>query len=97
VLTFDLSDQTPPREAKVCGEGTCIDGEIVVSLDTATRQADKLGHSVAAELALYAVHGILHLLEYNDDSPANTERMHEVEDEILGSLGLGSIYRGSAK
>jgi probable rRNA maturation factor len=84
VLSFDLRDAVNGK--------TAIDGEIVVSLDTAARQARQRGHAVEAELALYAVHGTLHLLGYNDRRKADAKRMHEVEDEILSSLGWGPIF-----
>ena len=84
VLSFDLRDE---------GDGTtAIDGEIVLSLDTAGREARKRGHAVEAELALYAVHGTLHLLGYDDRRKADAKRMHDMEDEILSSIGWGPIF-----
>ena len=94
VLSFDLSDRKDADNKKKTGEGAPVEGEIVVSVDTASREAHKLGHSVDAELTLYVVHGTLHLLGYDDGSRADADRMHEMEDVILGSLGLGPIYRG---
>lgn len=46
-----------------------------------------------AELALYLVHGILHLAGYDDDTPTAARRMHAREDELLTQLGLGPAYR----
>ena len=86
VLSFDL------REA--VDEKTAIDGEIVMSVDVAVNQARERGHAVEAELALYAVHGTLHLLGYDDRRKCDADRMHEVEDEILSSLGWGPIFVG---
>lgn len=45
------------------------------------------------ELALYLVHGILHLVGYDDRTPRGFERMHNREDELLRELGLGSVFR----
>jgi probable rRNA maturation factor len=84
VLSFDLREAVNGKNA--------IDGEIVLSLDTAARQARKRGHSVEAELALYAVHGTLHLLGYDDRRKADAKRMHDMEDEILSSIGFGTVY-----
>ncbi len=70
-----------------------VEGEIVVSADTAAREARGRGHSFEAELALYAVHGTLHLLGYDDDNEQAAARMHELEDEILGAIGVGAVYR----
>ncbi len=69
-----------------------IEGEIVISLDTASREADRRKHSLEAELALYAVHGTLHLLGYDDQDEEKAARMHAVEDEVLVSVGLGRVY-----
>jgi len=83
VLSFDLRD---------AHEKTLIDGEIVISVNMAAKQARKRGHAVEAELALYAVHGTLHLLGYDDRRKADATRMHDMEDEILSSLGWGPIF-----
>lgn len=82
VLTFDLSD----------GKGEGVEGEIVLSIETAARQAQGRGHSVADEVALYAVHGVLHLLGYDDHDEADARRMHDCENEILTQLGVGAVY-----
>ena len=91
VLAYDLrdpgdDDSRPSPEARV-------DGEIVVSLDTAAREAEKRGHDVEMELALYVVHGTLHLLGHDDRNKEDAARMHALEDEILASLKLGPVYR----
>jgi probable rRNA maturation factor len=83
VLTFDLRDDS---------ESSDIDGELVICVDAARRGATNLGHSVQAELALYAVHGILHLLGYSDKSVRSAKTMHQMEDRLLDSVGLGAVY-----
>ena len=91
VLTFDLRDDGQAgRSDRI---EAAVEGEIVISVETAKRQADELGHGAAAELALYAVHGTLHLLGYEDEEAAQADRMHAVEDEILEALGVGAVYR----
>ena len=84
VLSFDLRDN----------DGSPLEGELVLSVDTAAREAQQRGHALEAELMLYAVHGTLHLLGYDDHDEADALRMHTVEDEILTELGAGSVYRG---
>jgi len=88
VLTFDL------RESAIDFDGALwqVDGQIVVSSETAAREAALRGHDETAELALYAVHGTLHLLGYDDADEGEAERMHQLEDEILLSLGFGYVY-----
>ena len=85
VLAFDLSEDP--------GDGARVEGELVLSVDTAAREAADRGHGVEAELALYAAHGVLHLLGYKDGQEDMAARMHEMEDEILSSIGIGAIYR----
>jgi probable rRNA maturation factor len=66
-------------------------GDVVVSADTAQREADARGHRVEAELGLYIVHGLLHLNGFDDLSPGPRTEMHRVQDvvwrELIESLG----------
>jgi probable rRNA maturation factor len=57
-------------------------GEIVVSADTAKRCAAEHGHGVTEELALYVIHGLLHLNGYDDIAPRDRAKMHRVQDRI---------------
>ena len=52
--------------------------------------------SINKELALYTVHGLLHLLGYNDAKPADARRMHHREDELLQKLGIGAVFQEPA-
>ncbi|MCG8584212.1 MAG: rRNA maturation RNase YbeY [Pirellulales bacterium] len=63
-----------------------LEGEIIVSADTAEREAVEHGWSSESELLLYVVHGALHLVGYDDDSDENRQRMREREQEILSRL-----------
>lgn len=86
VITFDLSDAAPDSTARR------IDGELYICLDEAARQAEKFDHSVEAELLLYAVHGLLHLLGYDDHDPENHRIMHDTEDQLLTAIGVGPVF-----
>ena len=48
----------------------------------------------ARALLLYLVHGLLHLMGYDDRSPQDAKRMHGREDALLEELGFTSIYAG---
>ena len=61
-------------------------GEIVVSADTAARQADELGHAFERELALLALHGLLHLLGRDDHDPAEREAMLAEGEALLDAF-----------
>ena len=73
VLAFDLAAPGPTR----------LLGEVVVSADTASRQAKRVGVSVALELDLLVVHGVLHLAGWDDHEPRKARRMHERARTIL--------------
>jgi probable rRNA maturation factor len=85
VITFDL--RQPGSTA-----GRRIDAELYVCLDEARRQARARAIPVEHELLLYMVHGLLHLLGYDDHDPAGHRRMHRREDAILRRLGVGPVY-----
>ena len=60
-------------------------GQVVVSAETAQRQAREAGVPVALEMDLLTTHGILHLVGYDDRDPVEAELMHRREREILGA------------
>jgi probable rRNA maturation factor len=61
-------------------------GEIVASAETAARYAEEHGHSVDEEIALYIVHGLLHLNGHDDLEPRAKKRMHAVQDRIWAAV-----------
>ncbi len=63
-------------------------GEIIVCVPEAERRAKEHGNTTAAELALYVVHGALHLAGFDDHDPASLERMKTVEAQCLELLDL---------
>jgi probable rRNA maturation factor len=69
-------------------DGQHLDGEIIVSADYAADEAARYGWPAPDELLLYAVHGALHLVGYDDTAPEAAARMRRQEREILGSFGL---------
>ncbi len=76
-IAFPLGDPTDPPGQRWLGE-------VFVSADTAVREARRRGHGPALELCLYAVHGTLHLLGYDDHGPAERRKMRRREVELLG-------------
>ncbi|ODS32601.1 MAG: metal-dependent hydrolase [Candidatus Scalindua rubra] len=64
-----------------------LSGEVVVSVETAVDTADRRKIDVEGEIFLYVVHGILHLLGYNDGNEKDAKIMHEKESKILTVLG----------
>lgn len=82
VITFPLSE---PDERPLAGE-------LVVSAEMATATARQAGTDPNAELALYVVHGLLHLCGYDDQTPEDRTRIRRREDEILTSEGLPNTF-----
>ena len=65
---------------------TFAHGEIVLSADTAKRCAAEHGHAAVEEMALYVVHGLLHLNGYDDREPRDRARMQRVQNRIWRGL-----------
>ena len=58
-------------------------GDIMVSIDTAKRQASEQGHSFLRELTILSLHGLLHLLGYRDKQKKDREAMWRETDRLL--------------
>ena len=82
VLTFDNRDNPadPPE------------GDIVICIDEAARQAKRRNIDTRTEVLLYAVHGYLHLLGHDDHDPEEFRIMHAEEDRILTGIGIGVVF-----
>lgn len=72
VVTFPYSSPGQP-----------LHGEIIVSTDHAAKQGPRFGHTPEREAMLYIVHGLLHLLGFDDHDPAEARRMKRRQREIL--------------
>jgi probable rRNA maturation factor len=81
VLSFPLSE---PNAAKLAGE-------LVIGVEVALAQAQERGHDVQTELALYVIHGLLHLCGYDDHDDADRRAMRERERHYLSLLSLPDI------
>ncbi|MCX6269757.1 MAG: rRNA maturation RNase YbeY [Bacteroidetes bacterium] len=78
VITFDLAEPDQP--------GHPVQGEIYISLERVKENAAKFKVSVAAETQRVMVHGVLHLLGFNDGKPSQRLIMKEKEDFYLSLL-----------
>jgi probable rRNA maturation factor len=58
-------------------------GQVVISAETAARQARRLGVPRALEMALLVTHGVLHLVGYDDRDPVEAALMHRRERGLL--------------
>jgi probable rRNA maturation factor len=65
-----------------------VSGEVIVSGETALREAEGRGKDPRHELLLYVVHGTLHLLGWDDETPAMRRRMNTRAGDILRAVGI---------
>jgi probable rRNA maturation factor len=63
-------------------------GDIIVSVETAARQAADQNHSLAVELAWLACHGLLHLLGWDHPDAAQLNEMLTEQSVLMGTIGL---------
>ncbi|MCM3089130.1 probable rRNA maturation factor [Bhargavaea ginsengi] len=90
VISFALEETVEGEVAVNQPEGMPrLLGDILISTETADRQAEEYGHSREREIGFLALHGFLHLLGYDHMNEADERRMFGRQDEILESFGLG--------
>jgi probable rRNA maturation factor len=87
VLAFAALEQAPPGLALdtvplVAGEALEL-GDIVISLDTASRQAQDAGHGLRRELLFLASHGLLHLLGWDHPDDDSLAAMLERQEQLI--------------
>ena len=82
VLAFS---QIEGEQAKAQAERVAL-GDVVISVDTAERQAAEQGHALENELDLLIIHGVLHLLGYDDETEADAAEMRRHENRVLDEL-----------
>ena len=66
-------------------------GEIVISAETAARQARIFHSNLTAEIQLYLLHGLLHLAGFDDTAPDTRKRMHQLQKKLLASALRGRL------
>ena len=81
VLSFPFLDFDSPETLTMLGD-------IIISRDTAYRQADEYGHSPKREFCFLAAHSALHLLGYDHETDEERVVMEAKQKEILEKLGI---------
>ncbi|MBR5279138.1 MAG: rRNA maturation RNase YbeY [Clostridia bacterium] len=81
VLSFPFYDFDTPNI-------TTLLGDIIISRDTAYRQAKEYGHSPKREFCFLAAHSALHLLGYDHETEPERIEMEAKQKEILDNLGI---------
>jgi probable rRNA maturation factor len=81
VLAFSM------REGDFTEINPSLLGDVVISVETAKKQADVKGHVFEEELCLLLIHGILHLLGYEHEIPGpRAKAMRKKENELFSFL-----------
>ena len=95
VITFDYSDsadddarrlKSEKSEPPHAGSGKFIRGELFICVDDAVTQAREFGTGWQSEVVRYVVHGVLHLLGYDDLEPALRREMKREENRLVRRL-----------
>jgi probable rRNA maturation factor len=89
VLAFPMEEPGSPDI--FAGTSDAILGDVIISLPTASSQAEEYGHPLAVEVALLVSHGILHLLGYDDQDASGEEGMWEKQREVLARLTAPTV------
>ena len=85
VLSFS---QLEGEQVSLEGEVVAL-GDVVISIETARKQAEERGHSADDEIELLVIHGVLHLLGYDDQSDSNAAQMRKHAKAILDRIRDG--------
>ncbi|MFN6518356.1 MAG: rRNA maturation RNase YbeY [Nostoc sp. CreGUA01] len=88
VLAFAALEVNFPHSEEMLASVPLYLGDIIVSVDTAQRQAQQQGHNLPTELAWLAAHGLLHLLGWDHPDEESLERMLEQQVKLLKAIGI---------
>ena len=79
VLAFNMLEDGAHNSGRILGE-------VVISTDTAAKNAKRFKASLKDEINLYLIHGILHLKGYEDETKKDFRRMKLKQEEILDRI-----------
>ena len=88
VLSFPQIDYDNDDEVMTNEKGEIVLGDIIISLDTAKRQAEEYGHSLNREICFLTVHSMLHLLGYDHMTEEDEKEMFDKQKAVLDMAGI---------
>jgi probable rRNA maturation factor len=88
VLAFAALEVDCPQPDEMLSSQPLYLGDIVISIDTAQRQAQQQGHPLKTELAWLAAHGFLHLLGWDHPDEESLTQMLDRQETLLQGIGL---------
>jgi probable rRNA maturation factor len=85
------------REGEHADPTSNVLGDVVVSIDTARRQAAERGRSVKSEVTFLLAHGLLHLLGYDHRTDAEEREMNALTERLCALAAVETPARGTAR
>lgn len=92
VLSFSAMESGVTLPASLLAAEPFPLGDIIISLDTATTQAQQRRHTLTEELAWLATHGLLHLLGWDHPDEAQLQKMLQQQVNLLQTVALEVQY-----
>jgi probable rRNA maturation factor len=86
VISFNLGGESKRRQSD-----TPLEAEIVINAQQALRVAKRMSADPLQELHLYLIHGLLHLMGFDDHTAESAKKMHRMEGRYLRGLGFDKI------
>ena len=68
--------------------GSLYMGDVIISVETAVRQAEQAGHDLLSEIQLLVVHGTLHLMGFDHGNKLEKDHMWKAQATVLSRLGI---------
>lgn len=93
VLAFAALETDFPLTEELLATEPLYLGDIIISLDTAERQAQAAGHSLLWEVVWLASHGFLHLLGWDHPDDDSLQTMLDQQTKLLEMVGLMPIHQ----
>ena len=90
VLAFDMSE-----EGRFDKKKSFLIGDIIISTDAAIQNAKAFKTSINYEIVLYVIHGILHLLGFDDHKEEDIKKMRKREKFLLEKIKIESVINDS--
>ena len=95
VLSFPAGDDSAvPAQGEASGTPLPL-GDVILGFQTVAREAKEQDITLGDHACHLTVHGVLHLLGFDHDTPAQAEEMEGLERRVLAELGIDDPYAGS--
>ncbi len=88
LFEYDSNGDIIEDELDFNPNGEMFLGDIVISLETAARQAEEYGHSFEREIGFLTVHSMLHLFGFDHMTQEDEDEMFDCQRDILEGMGL---------